>query len=551
MASIVPTSGGPQSEAVEEIIRRFDTLKADRSTLDAHLDEVARQVVPSFSGAFTSDSWLNPGAKRTQHLFDSTALTALGRFAAAMESMLTPRNQKWHKIISMDRVLQRNRQVQLWNEEVTDILFRHRYAPKANFANNAQNVWRQLGAFGTAVKFIDEDAIERGLRYRIIDLPSVYLAENHQGVVDTVFRKLTGITARQAKQKWPNARLEAAEAFLTAGKLDTPLEIIHCVFPREEYDSAAIVGDKMKYASMYIELSKKEVLQVGGYSTFPFAISRYVTFMNEVYGRSPAMEALPSIKTLNLQKKNYLEYGHSLVHPAILVHDDGVLDSASFKPGHIVAGGVTADGRPLAMPMSANPGSLQQGEKMMELERQTINDAFLVTLFQILVETPRMTATEVLERIREKGALLSPTMGRQQSEFLGPLIERELDVLNRLQLLPPMPPILIEAMGEYDIVYDSPLSRAQRAEEGAGALRTVQWAAEVAAQSQSPEPLDHFNWDVMIPELADINSMPSRWLRDPQQVAMIRQSRQQAMQMQQMIEAAPAVADVAKAVKPE
>ena len=40
-----------------------------------------------------------------------------------------------------------------------------------------------------------------------------------------------------------------------------------------------------------------------------------------------------------------------------------------------------------------------------------------------------MTATEVLERAREKGALLAPTMGRQQSEALGPMIEREIDIL--------------------------------------------------------------------------------------------------------------------------
>ena len=40
---------------------------------------------------------------------------------------------------------------------------------------------------------------------------------------------------------------------------------------------------------------------------------------------------------------------------------------------------------------------------------------------------PQMTATEVIERTNEKGILLAPTIGRQQSEYLGPMIERELD----------------------------------------------------------------------------------------------------------------------------
>src|SRR4029077_1707786 len=105
---------------------------------------------------------------------------------------------------------------------------------------------------------------------------------------------------------------------------------------------------------------------------------------------------------------------------------------------------------------------------MMAEERTLIGDAFLVTLFQILTETPQMTATEVIERTNEKGILLAPTVGRQQSEYLGPMIERELDVLGAQGLLPPMPPRLKEAKGEYQVVYTSPFSRAMRAQEAAG-----------------------------------------------------------------------------------
>ena len=77
-------------------------------------------------------------------------------------------------------------------------------------------------------------------------------------------------------------------------------------------------------------------------------------------------------------------------------------------------------------------------EQKMEQRRVAIDDAFLVTLFQILVDTPRMTATEALIRAQEKGMLLTPTMGRQQSEALGPQIERELDLLMFHRILPPI-----------------------------------------------------------------------------------------------------------------
>jgi hypothetical protein len=52
---------------------------------------------------------------------------------------------------------------------------------------------------------------------------------------------------------------------------------------------------------------------------------------------------------------------------------------------------------------------------------------FLLTLFEIMVETPRMTATEVLKRSQEKSMLLTPLVARQQNESLSPMIERELD----------------------------------------------------------------------------------------------------------------------------
>ena len=45
--------------------------------------------------------------------------------------------------------------------------------------------------------------------------------------------------------------------------------------------------------------------------------------------------------------------------------------------------------------------SLPIGMEMMEQKRQIINDALWNTLFQILVQTPNMTATEAMLRAQE------------------------------------------------------------------------------------------------------------------------------------------------------
>ena len=302
----------------------------------------------------------------------------------------------------------------------------------------------------------------------------------------------------------------------------------------------------MPFYECYVSITGKQVVREGGYFTFPYAISRYMTTPGEVYGRSPAMFALPSIKTLNEIKKTLLKQGHRSADPVLLAHDDGVLDSFSMKPGAINPGGLSADGRMLVQPLPV--GNPVLGNAEANEERQTINDFFLVTLFQILVQTPEMTATEVIERAREKGSLLSPTMGRQQSESLGPQIERELDIAIREKLLPPMPPALIEAKGEYSIRYDSPLSRMARAEEASGLMRLLDYTINIVNVTRDSSPLDHFDWDTIVPELSDIHAVPVKWRNSMQKIQALRDQRAQQAQIQQMIQAAPAASSVMKTV---
>jgi hypothetical protein len=257
------------------------------------------------------------------------------------------------------------------------------------------------------------------------------------------------------------------------------------------------------------------------------------------------MDVLPAVKTLNQQKKTLLKQGHRAVDPVLLVHDDGILDGLSTVPGAVNYGGVSADGRSLVHQLPV--GNVNVGKDMMDMERAHINDAFLVTLFQILTENPQMTATEVIERTREKGMLLAPAMSRIQSEGLGPQIEREIDLLSMQGLLPPQPEVLREAAGEFRIEYDSPITRAQRAEEASGIMRTLETTLTVVNATQDPEPLDYFNFDEIIPAVAEIQGVPPSWLRGKEEIMQRRQARAEQAQAQQDIQAAPAAAAMIKA----
>ena len=81
-------------------------------------------------------------------------------------------------------------------------------------------------------------------------------------------------------------------------------------------------------------------------------------------------------------------------------------------------------------------------------------------------------------------------------------------------------------------------------------MRTVESAIAVVNATGNPDPLDHFNWDVIVPDLADINAVPVKWRKSIEDVQAIRQNRAKQQQREQLIQAAPSAAAVAKAAGP-
>lgn len=545
-------AGRQQSDRNERILREamqeFSQMQLWRNTFAAQWEEIASLVLPTSRNTFFYGNFNWPGEKKTQQQVDATAMMALHRFGAILDSLLTPRNMVWHQLGSDNPDLMKDRDAKLWYEDSTRRLFRVRYAPIANFSSQNQQNYQSLGAFGTCGMFIDqaEDAggnLVRAMRYRAVPLGELFLKQNHQGMVNGFIRWFR-LTAEQAAQKWGLDALPPSMKAAYDAMSQTPFDFLHRVCARDDFDPSRLDYRGKPFASYYICIAGQCVMQEGGYNSFPIACSRYSQAPGEIYGRSPASMVLPAIKTLNAEKTTFLKQGHRAADPVLLTSDDGLVD-ISLRPGAINKGGMNADGQPLIGVLPT--GNIQVTLEMMQEEKQLINDAFLVTLFQILTESPQMSATEVVERTNEKGILLAPTVGGQQSEYLGPMIDRELDLMAELGLLAPMPPAILEARGEYNVNYTSPLARAQRAQEVAGAMRTIEATLQIVNATQDPSPLDAFDFDTMIPDIATIQAVPESWMADPKLVAQKRQARAEAQQAQQQIQAAPAAAAMMKA----
>lgn len=537
-------------ELATRLILDWQYLFGLRGNWASHWTEIAQRIFPMESWLFQNFSQLNQmGDKRNFEVYDSTGVVALQRFGAILDSLLTPRDQFWHGLRATDDNINKDRRVKLWFENTTKKLFHYRYAPNANFASQNQGQYLSLGAYGTGLNYIDRFSGGRGIRYKHIHLGECYIQENHQGLIDAVCRHFM-LTARQAYEKFGDSCPENITAIMHKFP-ERQFFFLHWVRPNNDLDPERLDYRGMPFSSHYVSIEGRKLVwdrggqKHGGYRTFPYAVSRYFQAPNETYGRSPAMDVLPALKTLNEEKKAMLKQGHRITDPVLLAANDGIIDGFSLLPGAINAGGVTEDGRPLVVPLPT--GNVQAGKEMMDDERNLINDTFLISLFQVLTENPEMTATEVLERTREKGILLAPTIGRQQSEYLGPMIDRELDLLMQQGLIDPMPGLLKEAKGEYKIIYDSPISKTMRAEGAAGLQRFVESLIAVANATGDTSILDYVNYDKAAPELAEIFSVPQGWIRSPQDMMKMKAMRAKQQQIQQQIQAAPAVAGMIKA----
>ena len=522
-----------EADRVEAILRRHGSMVTARMPWESHWSQIARRVLPR-QDAFNREH--APGNRRTEYIHDSTAPIALDRFAAAMEGLAAPRGQRWHGLAHPDPRLSAKPNVKAYFEAVTDILCETRYSASSGFATQFHECMVGTGAFGTGPLWIEEQP-GRGIIYSARDLSEIYLEQNMHGRIDTVSRAFK-YSARQAAQRWGREQLPPNMARALETTPDRTFDFIHFIRPNEDWDPSRADAAGMAFASDYVAIDGKKLMSSGGFHTMPLPVCRYVKAPLEVYGRSPAMMVLPDIKMANA--KTLIRAGHRAIDPPLLMPEDGVLSRLQTRPGAMNYGGVNSRGEPLVRPLEGG-GNLAFGGDLLEQSRRVINDAFLVTLFQVLVDSPdRMTATEVLERVQEKGVLLAPAVGRIETELLGPMIEREIDILARAGRLPPMPAELSEAGGEFKIVYDNPITRAAKAEQATGFLRTIEALTPMA--QIDPSVYDIFDPVAAANGIADINGVPQAWRRTPEQAAAIKQQKASAAEAAQVAEAAPLIA---------
>ena len=526
-------------DKVTKLLSRLEYLKTLRVNWECIWQYIADRFDPKNAYVSTPgyDGMFNPFPQS----FDSTAMLAVNKWASAIDSLTTPKNQKWHTIALTDPIL--NARFKGYFEDLRDTLFSVRYASNSNFATANYESLKTVGFYGNGPFSITIK--DRQLNYKAWSVKEFYVDQNFNGEVDTYYR-VYSLSARQFLQEFKDfSPVDVTEDMSHTSKY----EIVHVVMKNDIFDPTKIDARFKKWSSVYISVKHKKILEESGYDTCPYMYQRYdvMPALNDPYGYSPLMYCLPDIRTLNLMTRDNIRVSNRIANPALLLTEDDILNADQLTPGMIIPEGLGPDGKPRVAALDL-PGQIPYTYEFIKGFKENISQAFNLDLLQTVVNKRDMTATEVLQRSQEISMLISPITSRREKDFLSQTVERELDLLNKLGKLPQMPEelamLLMNNQASLQIVYESPIHRAQKASEGQAILNVLQSLAGVV--QFDPRAKNTINGVRTLERLADVWGAPSKIFNSEEERKALDEADAQAAQAQQMLEAAPVIADAAK-----
>jgi hypothetical protein len=497
------------NDEAQALIKRYHKL---RHEVDLWLDiwqDCADYSLPNYDVSVRR----SPGQKRTQKLYDSTAVHAAELLAASLQANLTSMAARWFSLVPRDQDAVKSVAIMSWLEDCANRMYSA--LQSSNFATEIHEAFTELTIFGTTCILCEQ--APSGVVFKTYPVSYYAIDENEYGLVDTVFRKYK-LSSRNAVSRWGK---DAPEKIRDADP-DKTFEFLHAVYPSKE----KLEDGSPFWESIWLCMDTKEQVAKGRYMEMPYAVPRWLKATGERFGRSPTMTALPDIKTLNKAIELELRAWAKAIDPPLMVRDDGVIGDVNLTPGSLT---VVRD-KDTLLPIVG--GTQWQITELKKTEiRENIKNIYYYAQLSV-PDALRLSATEVHLKWQMVERLLGSVLGRIQAELLSPIVDRIFGILYRSGYLAPAPSNT--AGIQLDITFESPMAQAQRM----APLQNIDtFIAEISKVGQlSPGVFDNVNFDVIIRSMYRMMSLPQEALKEEGEVESIRANRegmlQQAIQLQ-------------------
>ena len=324
--SPAPSGTGDDKKELESVMNRYKKAKGRWSSWSDIWEEIYDYVLPHRESFFQESA----AARRTENIYDETAVVGLPKFASRLQLGFFPPNGRAFKLAPGPEFPKEsiNKQLLAELDRITELL--HEGLRNSNFNAELHEGFQDLG-LGTMNLLVEEGRFVGDLHFTSVPPTNVALLAGNLDSVSGWFRWNSEMDITEIKHRYPDVKFNEKMSDIQRRDPNRKTKVIE----------ATIYDEKNKFKDEYTyylisetdnHILKKQVLK--GRGSVPWITTRWSKSGFEVWGRGPVLQAMPAIKTLNLTVQLILENAEMAIAGSYVYDDDGVFnpDNITIQP---------------------------------------------------------------------------------------------------------------------------------------------------------------------------------------------------------------------------
>ena len=575
---------GPSLSPVEDeealcqyLERRLHELFEERRPWDFVWNEITRLVIPErlylhayYSSQVTGDQFSPIEYLRSiaSDIHNTDAPEAIHLLTAGIQGYALTRTSPWFAhTLPRERLLQLPGVMEFLadgDEQLRSAL------GTSNFYAESGPVTMDVAAYGNACCYMEPS--DQGYSFQAIDPREVFVAEDAQRNIDTVYRVFS-MTKRQCIERFGYDRI--SDRMKNSRDDSKMYNILHAVFPRSDAEDQergltarapeSLLMMDAPWCSVWKELpgavgehreqdqnigaDTKKVLGVGGYRYFPYAYWRWDVTNQYPYAIGPTLAILPQIYQANFLSMLLTKSADLHVRPPYQIPSS--IERVNLRPGGFSY--LTNPQERIEAIWRAG-GEYPIGVDREERTAKSIRgrygaDYFLLMTGRLEQETNIRTATQAMQMESEQAAVLNSMMGRQADDFTSPMLAWLYYEEKEKGTMPERPPALDDVVGTPDAVlrptYISPLALSlRRMSEVVTPMRAFEFL--LPALQAFPPAIDALDITGGIRDMALASGWPVKRVRTEDEIQTMQRAAAQRAEKTQELESSE---QLAKAIR--
>lgn len=549
------------SAAIKAILERNATGKAHKASFWNNHWQLVHEYFNQRKADFTNVA--EPGAFLNSDVWTGRPALAAETASSAMLGIVWPDNHSF-AVVPYGDDLDNDPEVKEWFEQATEQMQNDMDDPMCGLSLALDEVILDYLISGTPALMVEEGT-ESTYGFESYSVQQFSLEEGPSGAADTFYIEKSW-TIRNLVSYYGIEKVsqKSREAF-NNGKTTDSVTVLHAICPRPPGKKGGL-----PYMSVHLEVETKHPLRESGYNELPIFAPRNTKRINEKYGRSQAMRALPDVLQLNEQWEMISMAVEKIADPALYTFfsdtintSAGALNALSWNEALMRQLGTN---KPIGQVQDV--GDIRPLDGLIERLEQVLNDHFMIDRLIDQNNDTVMTAREYMGRQSIRQMSLRSPLSRLLAELFDPMITRCFNIGLRagkfgyaegsaeynaaVAVMGPervrkIPRKIVELQGRrqrvYRIRYFTPAARERRADEAQGIMQWYQFAGEVAASDRTV--MDIPNTKRTLDILADIWHVPNDCKNTPEEIKQLQQAQQQAAGQDRALDTAGKVAQIA------